>query len=160
MSLVSRFALLAALFCLMTAGIAGAQAIKKFVTPDGRVIYSDVPIEGAREVGRLDPAPEVDPEDREEAEDAARRRSDQAQEALQRSQDARARQEEIRQAEQQLAQAKAQLENGKEPLPGERIGTAGGASRLTEAYFKRQAANEQAVQKAQQKLDAVIAGRE
>lgn len=156
----SRRAFLAASICLIATGFAGAQAIKKFVTPDGRVIYSDVPIEGAREVGSLDPAPEIEPEVREEAEEAARGRAEQAESARQRSQDALARQEQIRQAERQLADAKSALENGKEPLPGERIGTAGGASRLTEAYFQRQEANERAVEKAQKDLDAVLAGRE
>ncbi|UCH47090.1 MAG: DUF4124 domain-containing protein [Betaproteobacteria bacterium] len=160
MSRASRRAFLAASICLIATSFAGAQAIKKYVTPDGRVIYSDVPIEGAREVGRVEPAPEVDPEARQEAEDVARARADQAQSAVQRSQDAIARQEQIRQAERRLAEAKATLENGKEPLPGERIGTAGGASRLTEAYFQRQAANERAVEKAQKDLDAVLAGRE
>jgi hypothetical protein len=145
MSKASRRAFLAASICLMATGFAGAQAIKKFVTPDGRVIYSDVPIEGAREVGRLD---------------AARRRAEQADSARERSQEAIERQEKIRQAERRLADAKSALENGKEPLPGERIGTAGGASRLTEAYFQRQAANERAVEKAQKDLDAVLAGRD
>ena len=160
MSKASRRAFLAASICLIATGFAGAQAIKKFVTPDGRVIYSDVPIEGAREVGRLDPAPEVEPEVRREAEAAGRRRGEQAESAVQRSQVTIARQEKIRQAERRLADAKAALENGKEPLPGERRGTAGGASRLTEAYFQRQESNERAVEKAQKDLDAVLAGRE
>lgn len=160
MSKASRRAFLAASICLIATGFAGAQAIKKFVTPDGRVIYSDVPIEGAREVGRLGPAPAVDPEDREQAEETARGRAEQAESARERSQQAIERQERIRQAERQVANAKSALENGKEPLPGERIGTAGGASRLTEAYFQRQDANERAVEKAQKDLDAVLAGRE
>lgn len=159
MSKASRRAFLAASVCLMATSFAGAQAIKKYITPDGRVIYSDVPIEGAKEVRRIEPAPEIEPELREEAEDTARRQSERAGEAVQRSQDAIARQEEIRQAERRLADAKSALENGKEPLPGERIGTAGGASRLTEAYFERQAANERAVENAQKELDAVVAGR-
>ena len=62
-------------------------------------------------------------------------------------------------ATQALAQARAQLESGKEPLPGERTGTAGGGSRLNESYFARQQANEEAVAKAQARLDAATAAR-
>ena len=43
-----------------------------------------------------------------------------------------------RQAEEAVRKAEAALANGKEPLPGERIGTAGGASRLNDAYWERQ----------------------
>ncbi len=160
MSAASGLACLAASILLIATGVAGAQAIKKYVTPDGRVIYSDVPIPDAREVGRVGPAPPVDPEARRQAEEAARASAERAQEATQRSQDAGARQERIRQAEQRLEEAKAALASGKEPLPGERIGTAGGASRLTEAYFKRQAANERAVENAQKALEAALAAPE
>jgi hypothetical protein len=65
----------------------------------------------------------------------------------------------IREAEKALDEAKRKLAQGKDPLPGERKGTAGGASRLTEDYFKRQQANERAVQKAQQELNAARAAR-
>lgn len=155
----SRRAFLTASICLIVTSFAGAQAIKKYVTPDGRVIYSDVPIEGAEEVGGVAAPPEVDPAARAAAEEAASRGADRAEEIVERSQEALARQEEIRQAEQRLAEAKAELADGKEPLPGERIGTAGGASRLTDAYFQRQAANRRAVEQAQKKLEAVRAER-
>lgn len=155
----SRRAFLTASICLIVTSFAGAQAIKKYVTPDGRVIYSDVPIEGAKEVDQIAAPPEVDPRARARAEKAASRRADRAEEAVQRSQEASAWQEEIRQAEQRLAEAKAELANGKEPLPGERIGTAGGASRLTEAYFQRQTANKRAVEQAQKELDAMRSER-
>ncbi len=66
---------------------------------------------------------------------------------------------EVEAATQALAQARARLDTGKEPLPGERTGTAGGGSRLNEAYWARQAANEQAVAQAQARLDAATAAR-
>ncbi len=66
---------------------------------------------------------------------------------------------EVRSAQQELDAAKASLEAGKEPLPGERIGTAGGASRLNDAYFQRQKALEETVASAQKRLDHVIAQR-
>lgn len=155
----SRRAFIAASIGLIATSFAGAQAIRKYVTPDGDVIYSDVPIEGAKEVDQIAAPPEVDPAARARAEEAASRRADRVEEAVQRSQETIARQEEIRQAEQRLAEAKAELANGKEPLPGERIGTAGGASRLTEAYFQRQAANQRAVEQAREELDAMRSGR-
>ena len=62
-------------------------------------------------------------------------------------------------ATQALAQARTQLETGKEPLPGERTGTAGGGSRLNDSYWARQASNEQAVARAQSRLDAAVAAR-
>jgi hypothetical protein len=158
--MTNRLAFFAAAIVLIATGSAAGQVIKKYVTPDGRVIYSDEPIEGARQVGEVAPPPEVDPAARQRAEDAARSRAEQADSATQRSQEASARQEKIRQAERRLADAKATLDNGKEPLPGERIGTAGGASRLTEAYFERQAENERAVEKARDELNAVLAGGE
>ncbi len=155
----SRRAFLAASICFIATSFAGAEAIKKYVTPDGRVIYSDVPIEGATEAGQVAAPPKVDPRARARAEKNAARGAERAEELVERSQEAIAWREEIRQAEQRLAEAKAELANGKEPLPDERIGTAGGASRLTEAYFQRQAANQRAVEQAQKELDAMRAGR-
>ena len=37
-----------------------------------------------------------------------------------------------------VRKAEAAIANGKEPLPGERIGTASGKSRLNDAYWERQ----------------------
>ena len=148
---------------LVASGSAAAQEIKKYVTPDGKIIYSDEPVPGAREVGTVAPPPEVSPEERRAAERAANREAKQAEEALQRSSESTdedlSRREKIRAAEKQLEDAKRTLEQGKEPLPGERKGTAGGASRLTEAYFERQRANELAVQKAQKKLNSALSER-
>ena len=59
----------------------------------------------------------------------------------------------VRNAQRELDAAKAALEGGREPQPGERIGTAGGSSRLTEAYFQRQKGLEEAVATAQKRLE-------
>jgi len=154
----SLIAVFFASLLLAVSGVAGAQAIKKYVTPDGKTIYSDQPVPGAREVGVVAPPPEVSPEQRRAAEEAARRNSQRSDEADQRASEqeggAMSRRDRIRAAEKALADAKRTLEQGKEPLPGERKGTAGGASRLTEAYFQRQKQNEQAVNQAQKNLDA------
>jgi hypothetical protein len=52
-----------------------------------------------------------------------------------------------------LEEALAAQKNGEDPLPGERIGTAGGASRLSPAYYARQEALAAAVKEAQAALD-------
>ena len=157
MTWTTRFTCMAASLLLATAGIAQAQGIKKYVTPDGKTIYSDVPVPGAREVGTVAAPPAVDPEERRQAEKDARsaeRRSNEAEQNLQEEQD---QQDRIEAARQQLENARQTLANSKEPLPGERKGTAGGASRLTDAYYRRQAANEQAVVEAQRRLDTLLA---
>jgi Domain of unknown function (DUF4124) len=147
---------LAALAMCIAAGLAPvpavAQKLQKYVTPDGKTVYSDRPIPGARLVDEIAPPPPVDPK---AAADAQNRAKDDAQKA----QAAGAKRAEGDKAAQQqndaaaaLARAKEQLEKGKEPLPGERIGTAGGKSRLTDAYWERQRANEQAVQDAEARV--------
>lgn len=53
----------------------------------------------------------------------------------------------------QLAQAEQAMRNGREPLAGERVGIAGGGSRLRADYFDRQQQLEEAVQKARAQLE-------
>lgn len=159
MTWITKFVCTAASLLMLTAAVSQAQEIKKYVTPEGKTIYSDVPIPGAREAGSVAPPPPVDPESRSQAEAAAREAAQRADESAQRSEEESAGQASIEAAEQQLENARNALENGKEPLPGERKGTAGGASRLTDAYYNRQRANEQAVRDAQRLLDAARARR-
>lgn len=129
-----------------------AQKMQKYVTPDGKTVYSDRPVPGARLVDEIAPAAPVDPR-------AAAAAQSRAKQDAERAQDAAAKRAEGRQSAQQqedaaaaLARAKANLEQGKEPLPGERTGTAGGGSRLNDAYWARQRANEQAVKDAEARL--------
>lgn len=159
MTKARRFASVAASLLLVTALVAEAQVARKYVTPDGKIIYSDKPVPGAREVGEVAPPPKVDPEGRSKTEQAAQTDAQRAAEAEKRAQEVSAREDQIQTAEKQLENARNALANGKEPLPGERIGTAGGASRLTDAYYERQKANERAVEQAQEQLDAARAGR-
>jgi hypothetical protein len=60
--------------------------------------------------------------------------------------------EQLRLAKQQHEDAKAKLESGREPLEGERTGTAKGGSRLNDRYWARQKANEEAVQQAEARV--------
>jgi hypothetical protein len=140
----------AAVAVLVWATSSWAQVIYKSTMPDGHVIYGAEPAPGAKRVETLKPPPEntgvrpVGPNDQGAAQQGDLRREQQA-----------ARQDEIQQAEQALRDAEAALAAGKEPLPGERQGTAGGASRLNEEYWERQKALEAAVAQARKRLDEV-----
>jgi len=125
-----------------------AQVIYKSTMPDGHVIYGAQPAPGAKQVETLKPPPDttgvqtVGPKDASAAQQGDLRREQQA-----------GRQAEIQQAEQALRDAEAALAAGKEPLPGERQGTAGGASRLNDDYWTRQKELEAAVAQARKQLD-------
>jgi len=137
---------------------AAAQTVYRYVTPDGRVIFTDTPVPGARLDGTIAPpapasaAPKPAPVESRTPSPV----EPQAESRTQRLRDSTA---EVNAATQALERARAQLAAGKEPLPGERTGTAGGGSRLNESYWARQAENEQAIAKAQSRLDAAIATR-
>ncbi len=154
-----RFACVAVSLLLFAAGIAEAQGVRKFVTPDGKTIYSDVPIPGAREVDGVALPPEVDPEALGRAREAARREAELARDTENQMQESATRQARIEAAEANLKSARATLASEKEPRPGERKGIGGGKTRLTDAYFQRQNVNKRAVENAQKKLDAARAKR-
>jgi hypothetical protein len=150
-----RFPAFLLLFALLAP--AAAQTVYRYVTPDGRTIFSDQPVPGAKLQGTVTPPPQPAG-----AGAPVENRMPLATEkppADNRAQRLREATREVDVATQALAQARAQLEAGKEPLPGERTGTAGGGSRLNDDYWARQAANEQAVAKAQARLDAAVAAR-
>lgn len=150
---------IAAALCLGLGGTAYAQALKKYVMPDGRVVYSDQPVAGGKLVREVAPPPQVDPASRSQAEDAARRDREAVKEVNQRLDQQRAGRKTVQQAQADLDAAKRKLEEGKEPLPGERTGTAGGKSRLNPAYWQRQEANELAVKNAEKALSEARAGK-
>ena len=52
-----------------------------------------------------------------------------------------------------LKDAEEQREQGREPLPGERLGTAAGKSRLTQKYFARQAMLDQELERARERCE-------
>ncbi|MCG6874373.1 MAG: DUF4124 domain-containing protein [Betaproteobacteria bacterium] len=148
----SNVIVLSALALSLAVAPALAQTMRKYVTPDGKTVYSDRPIPGARLVEEIAPPPPVDPN----AAAAAQARA--AQNAERAKASAAKRAESTKSGQQQgdaaaaLARAKENLEKGKEPLPGERTGTAGGGSRLNDAYWARQRANEKAVKDAEARL--------
>ena len=55
-----------------------------------------------------------------------------------------------------LKDLEAGREQGREPLPGERLGTGKGKSRLTEKYFERQAMLEQDLERARERCEQAM----
>jgi alkylation response protein AidB-like acyl-CoA dehydrogenase len=134
---------------------AGAQTIYKYVSPNGRVTYSQTPVPGARLVEELAPAPQVSPATL-EANRARRAARDKAlnDAANRRIQSLDQASNELNVWSGRLRDAQVQLEAGREPLPGERTGVVfQGKSRLNEAYWARQATNEAAVAEAEAHVD-------
>lgn len=129
-----------------------AQSMRKYVTPDGKTVYSDRPVPGARLVDEIAPPPPVDPEAAAAAQSRARENADRANASASPRAAGKPSGQQQGDPAAALAQARAQLEKGKEPLPGERTGIAGGGSRLNDTYWARQRANEQAVKDAQARM--------
>lgn len=143
----------AATFCFGLAATADAQTVKKYITPDGKTVYSDSPVPGAREVGEIKAPPRLESGAQPQTQGAASKEAAQGKALDERLKQQAAQRDRIAALEDKLEEAKRTLAEGKEPLPGERKGTAGGASRLTDQYWSRQKANEQAVKNARKALD-------
>jgi hypothetical protein len=141
---------------LAAAGAADAQKIGRYVFPDGRVVYSDQPVPGAKLANEVAPPPPPAAPAREGRAPAPVPGTDPAAARIQRRTEADA---EFRAATEALERARAQLEAGIEPLPGERTGIAKGGSRLNEAYEARQAVNQKAVADAEARLQRAVAAR-
>src|SRR5690242_14623397 len=124
------------------AGLAHAQnSYYRSVMPDGRVVVGDKPEPGAKQVtelplrqggavtpGNVNPAaPAVAPQP--SAPGLSRSPAPPSSPASST--------DDVARAQQAVQDAKKALEAGREPLPGERQGTASGFSRLTDAYFER-----------------------
>jgi len=131
-----------------------AQTLYKSTLPDGRIVYGDKPAPDAVKVeeSKLDTSSKGigvttprEPGALRELEKSRGKRE---------AADAR-----LQAAEEALRQAEAARAAGKEPLEGERIGTAGGASRLNDAYYARQNKLNEDVQKAQRNVDQLRQGQ-
>jgi hypothetical protein len=142
----------AVLFTSLTvlASVATGQALYKSTMPDGKVTYGEKPVPGAKKVETIEPPPAktgvtpITPGEK-RIERAPR--------------EAAPPQAELAQARQNLQKAQAAAEAGKEPLPGERIGSVGGNSRLTDAYFERQKSLELALDSARKRVQQLESAR-
>ena len=146
------------LICVLIAAVllqpAAAQVLYKSTMPDGRIVYGDKPDPDAVKVEETQP-------------DISKRgiggTTPREKEVLREMEKSRAQreagQDRVQAAEQAVRNAEAARAAGKEPLENERIGTAGGTSRLNESYYDRQRKLEEAVDSARRDLEAARAGR-
>ncbi len=146
------------LTCVFIAAVllqpASAQVLFKSTMPDGSIVYGDKPAPDAVKVEET--RPDVS---KQGIGGTTPREKDVLREMEKARAQREAGQDKVQAAEQALRNAEAARAAGKEPLEGERIGTAGGASRLSEAYDERQRRLDEAVVKARSELEAARAGR-
>lgn len=136
---------------------AQAQTVYKSTLPDGHVVYGHKPAKGAAKVQKLEPAlpvVEVEPEaaaalrEREQAQVSEIDKRLAARRSTREKADA-----EVVTAQEALGAAEKALAAGREPLPGERIATADGGSRLSQDHFDRIKTLEDDVKAARERLD-------
>lgn len=141
-------------FILATgAASAAAETVYKYQRPDGKVIYSDSPVKGAKLIGQFElvPAPASAAPTQGEPPRPSAGTDDGADSRARALEAADAR---IKAADQVLKDAQERQQRAVEPQPGERQGNTGGAtSRLTPEYFARQRAAEEEVDAARSELD-------
>jgi len=131
--------------------LAAAETVFKYQRPDGTLVYSDSRVKNAKLIARLDLPPAPPAADLADG-DSPRRPASKADEerralALDEAYS------QIEGAEQALKKAEERQQRGVEPLPGERLGNAGGHSRLSPEYFARQRAIAAEVDAARADLD-------
>ncbi len=145
---------LVALVLALAPAVAAAESVYKYQRPDGSTVYSDVPLSGARLIGRFELVPVPSPAKAEPAgpERGAAKNPDEL--ARQRVQDLEAADAAIKEAEQSLREALERQQAGVEPQAGERLGNVGArTSRLGPQYFERQRALAAEVADARARLD-------
>jgi hypothetical protein len=152
----SACAILLAVLAIMAAPPSTAQSVYKSTLADGRVVYGGKPEKGAAKVESVAlraPMIEVEPQaaeaqrQREKAQGAELDKRLATQRLAREKADA-----ELVPARDAVASAEMALASGREPLPGERIATADGGSRLSEAHFERVTSLEDEVGAAKQRL--------
>jgi hypothetical protein len=133
----------AGVLVLLLAAQAAAQTLYKSTLPDGRVVYGDKPDPNAVKVD------EQKPDISKRGIGGSTPRETEALKAMEQSRTQReAVEDKSRSAQDALKAAEQAQAAGKEPLPGERTGTAGGGSRLNDAYYERQRKLQEDVEKA------------
>jgi hypothetical protein len=146
-----------------------ATTVYRQVMPGGRVIYSDKPVKGAKrqETITIEPAPPATPtanvSGKPVSPPLATEPAPPARVATIPSSGGKTLDEanaDVVRAEMLLEDARKRQEAGVEPLPGERIGTASGGSRLSDDYLARQKRLAEEVAVAENVLRKSIAERD
>lgn len=146
--------------CLAIAPLVAFATIYKVRMPDGTILFTDSPPAGAKIIEErqpLPPAPPRPPATAPAPGTTVPRAADKPVSASPQSgstatQNIDAAMAEISDAERELAVARRKLETGREPLPGERLGTATGRSRLSPQYESRIAGLEREVATAEARV--------
>ena len=137
------------LVILLAAAIpAAAETVYKYQRPDGKVVYSDSPVEGAKLIGQFDLVPtpaSPEPASRPDATGGLAERREAVLDIAD---------ERIKVADRALMAAQERQQQAMEPLAGERRGNVDGRTRLTQDYFARQREAAAAVDAARADLDA------
>lgn len=157
-----RISLFGAILALAVLALpAAAQTFYKSTLPDGKVIYGDKPAPGAVKVEETTPdtskkgiGPATPAKSSAGPREAAALKQLEMDRKKRDASDAK-----VQSAEKALRAAEAARDAGKEPLPGERIGTASGASRLNDTYFARQKKLDEAVTSARRNLEQARSGK-
>ena len=146
---------------MLTGAAAHASEVYKYRMPDGRILYT-TQVSTTGKLLEVLPEPAPGPRVIEAARLAKlKREQDQANNATaKRLATLDAVDAEIKAALRALEAAKEANEQSVEPLPGERLGTAKGKSRLAEGYWERQRELKQAVEAARQRLDDAYRARD
>jgi hypothetical protein len=146
-----------AFFLATLASLVAADTVYKYQRPDGKVIYSDSPVKGAKLIGQFELVPVPTAPARSEPQRPSAATDSGADSRARALEEAEAR---IKAADQALKDAQERQQQAVEPLPGERQGNVGGAtSRLTPEYFARQRAAEAEVDAARSELDEAYRAR-
>lgn len=135
---------------------AAAETVFKYQRPDGKVIYSDSPVAGAKLIGRFELVPAPARADRNDPPAPPSPVAAGVERRLQAIDAADAR---VKAAARGLQQAEERQQQAVEPLPGERRGNVNGHSRLTPTYFARQRTAAAAVDAARDELEDAYAER-
>jgi hypothetical protein len=149
--------------CLAIAPLVAFATIYKVRMPDGTILFTDSPPAGAKILEERQPLP---PPATTAPRAAPPRAADKAVSApgsgpatTQGAQGIDAAMAEISEAEREFASAKRRLETGREPLPGERLGTVSGRSRLSPEYENRIANLEREVAAAEARVKRAYEAR-
>jgi len=136
------------------------QHIYKYRMPDGSILYTDSRsgftdqyVKGKLEETFTEPPPSPASVDATMGARNEARARNATEVAKARGQGVDAAYQVMIQAQQQLDQAEQALQAGLEPLPGERLGTVSGASRLAPEYWDRINGLRQAVEDARDRVD-------
>jgi hypothetical protein len=154
---------LVTLAAVTVAGPSVAQTVYKSTLSDGRIVYGGKPEKGASKVEKLVPAApivEVDPREAEAQRQRERAQVEQLDKRLAARRAAREKADgEVLGAKDAAAAAEKALAAGKEPLPGERVATADGGSRLSQAYLERVDALVEDVKSAKERIEKALRDR-